>query len=75
MHRVLEARERGYAVNISENRAGVCAVGAAVADDSGRPIAAVAISMPDTRFDAARVPEWGAWVRTTARAITAALSR
>lgn len=75
MHQVLEARERGYAVNISENRAGVCAVGAAIADDSGRPVAAVAISMPDTRFDAGRVPEWGAWVRATARAITGALSR
>ncbi|GAB3572759.1 IclR family transcriptional regulator [Amycolatopsis endophytica] len=74
MHQVLEARERGYAVNISENRANVCAVGAAVADSSGHPIAAVAISMPDIRFDPARVPEWGAWVSETARAITDALA-
>ncbi|MFD5272187.1 IclR family transcriptional regulator [Streptomyces sp. NPDC058335] len=70
MHQILEARERGYAVNISENRANVCAVGAAVADAVGRPIAAVAISMPDIRFEPARVPEWGAWVRETARAIS-----
>ena len=74
MRQVVEARERGYAVNISENRAGVCAIGAAVADSSGNPVAAVAISMPDTRFEPGRVPEWGAWVRETARAITRALS-
>jgi IclR family transcriptional regulator, acetate operon repressor len=74
MHQVLEARSHGYAVNIAENRPGVCAVGAAVADDAGNPVAAVAISMPDTRFDPNRVPEWGAWVRDTARAITDALA-
>jgi len=74
MHQVLEARERGYAVNISENRANVCTVGAAVADSSGKPVAAVAVSMPDIRFEPSRVPEWGAWVRETARAITDALA-
>src|SRR5581483_8576604 len=74
MHQVLEARERGYAVNISENRAHVCAVGAAVAGQSGRPVAAVAISMPDLRFEPGRVSEWGAWVRETAREIGDALA-
>lgn len=69
MHQILEARDRGYAVNISENRAHVCAVGAAVAGPSGRPVAAVAISMPDIRFEPARVPEWGGWVRETVRRI------
>jgi IclR family acetate operon transcriptional repressor len=69
MHQVLEAREHGYAVNISENRAHVCAIGAAVADSSGRPVATVAISMPDLRFDPTRVGEWGGWVAETARAI------
>lgn len=73
MHQILEARDRGYAVNIAENRANVCAIGAAVADTSGRPVAAVAISMPDMRFEPSRVPEWGAWVRETARAIGDAL--
>lgn len=73
-HQVLEARERGYAVNISENRAHVCAVGAAVAGPSGCPVAAVVISMPDIRFEPARVPEWGSWVRETARAIGNALA-
>jgi IclR family acetate operon transcriptional repressor len=74
MHQVLEAGERGYAVNISENRPHVCAVGAAVVDPSGRPVAAIAISMPDIRFEPERVPEWGAWARETAQAISDALT-
>ncbi|MGW0177186.1 IclR family transcriptional regulator [Rhodococcus sp. NPDC003322] len=74
LHQILEARERGYAVNISENRAHVCAVGAAVPGASGRPVAAVSISMPDIRFEPARVPEWGRWVSETARSIGNALA-
>ncbi|MGW2663757.1 IclR family transcriptional regulator [Nocardia tengchongensis] len=74
LHQVFEARERGYAVNISENRAHVCAVAAAVPGPSGRPVAAVAISMPDIRFDPARVSEWGGWVRQTAQSIGDALA-
>jgi IclR family transcriptional regulator, acetate operon repressor len=70
LHQVLEARVRGYAVNISENREHVCAVGAAVVNKAGRPIAAVVISMPDIRFEPERLPEWGGWVRETAKAIS-----
>jgi IclR family acetate operon transcriptional repressor len=70
MHQILEARDRGYAVNISENRPSVCAVGAAFADTSGRPVGAIAISMPDIRFEPSRIAEWGSWVRETARAIS-----
>ncbi|MCQ4129032.1 IclR family transcriptional regulator [Rhodococcus erythropolis] len=69
LHQIHEARERGYAVNISENRAHVCALGAVVLGSFGRPVAAVAISMPDIRFEPARVPEWGRWVRQTAQSI------
>lgn len=46
LHQILEVRERGYAVNISENREHVCGVAAAVIGKNGRPIAAVVISMP-----------------------------
>lgn len=74
LHQVLEARERGYAVNISENRAHVCAIGSAVIDPAGHPVAAVAISMPDIRFDPVRVPEWGSWVREAAQGISRALA-
>jgi IclR family transcriptional regulator, acetate operon repressor len=73
MHQVLEARERGYAVNISENRPHVCAVGAAIADASACPVAAMAISMPDIRFEPSRVPEWGSWVRAIGDALGDAL--
>lgn len=70
VRQVREARANGYAVNLAENRAGVCAIGAAVVDTAGKPIATVSISMPESRFDEARVPEWGAMVRDTARAIS-----
>ncbi|MFE5702291.1 IclR family transcriptional regulator [Rhodococcus koreensis] len=73
-HQILEVRERGYAVNISENREHVCAIAAAVTDNASRPVAAVAISMPDIRFVPDQVPEWGSWVCETARAISSALT-
>jgi len=69
LHQVLEARRNGYAVNISENREHVCAIGAAVVNRAGRPVACVVISMPDIRFEPSLVSEWGEWVRDTARAI------
>lgn len=75
MCQIIEARRNGYAINISENRDHVCALGAAVVDRSGRPVAATVISMPDIRFDADRVDEWGAWVRDTAAAIGRDLPR
>lgn len=75
MHQILEARRNGYAVNISENRDHVCAIGAAVVDRGGRPVAATVISMPDIRFDAGRVDEWGKWVRETAHLIGRDLPR
>jgi IclR family acetate operon transcriptional repressor len=75
LHQILEARERGYAVNISENREHVCGVAAAVIGKGGRPIAAVVISMPDIRFEPERLPEWGGWVRETAKAISEDIAR
>lgn len=75
LHQVLEARRNGFAVNISENREHVCAVGAAVVNRIGKPVACVVISMPDIRFDPSRVSEWGTWVRDTATAISRSLPR
>lgn len=71
---IAQIRENGYAVNISENRANVCAIGAAIRDTSGRPVAGVSISMPDIRFDHRQVPNWGAQVVKTATEIGANLS-
>ena len=70
---IAQIRENGYAVNISENRANVCAIGAAIRDAAGRPIAGISISMPDLRFDHRRVPHWGAQVVKTAAEIGANL--
>ena len=71
---IARIRENGYAVNISENRANVCAIGAAIRDASGRPVAGLSISMPDIRFDHREVPNWGAQVVKTAAEIGANLS-
>jgi DNA-binding IclR family transcriptional regulator len=56
-------RERGYAVNdASWWRPDVCAVAAAVTNASGRPVAAVAISVPASRFGQERARELGGHV-------------
>jgi IclR family transcriptional regulator, acetate operon repressor len=70
---IREIRELGYAVNIGENRANVCAVGAAVLGAGRKPVAGIAISMPDIRFDHRQVPHWGALVATTVTEIGANL--
>jgi IclR family acetate operon transcriptional repressor len=66
-------RTDGYAINRNQFRPGVCALAAPVLDESGTPLAAVAISMPDSRYDADRVPEWGGLVAGTAAEITGRL--
>lgn len=67
--RLNRARELGYAVNIGQNRVGVCAVGCVVRDVSGDPIAALGISMPESRFDERQVPGWAEMLLETATAI------
>ncbi|HSX97154.1 MAG TPA: IclR family transcriptional regulator [Streptomyces sp.] len=58
-------RADGYAVNRNQFRPGVCAVAAPVLDEDGTPLAAVAVSMPEARYDADRLPEWGRLVAET----------
>ncbi|CAM5274860.1 IclR family transcriptional regulator OS=Streptomyces aurantiogriseus OX=66870 GN=GCM10010251_87020 PE=4 SV=1 [Streptomyces aurantiogriseus] len=67
-------RADGYAINTNQYRPGVCALAAPVLEESGTPLAAVAISMPDSRYDADRVPEWGRLVAGTAAEITGRLA-
>ncbi|MFF5363626.1 IclR family transcriptional regulator [Streptomyces scabiei] len=64
-------RTDGYAVNRNQFRPGVCAIAAPVLDEDGTPLAAVAVSMPESRYDADRLPEWGRLVADT----TAEISR
>ena len=68
LHRV---RERGYAVNHNQYLQGVCAIAAPVLDGEDTPLAAVAVSLPDSRFEAGRLPELGRLVAETAAEITA----
>ncbi|MFF7769812.1 IclR family transcriptional regulator [Streptomyces massasporeus] len=57
-------RAGGYAVNRNQYRPGVCAIAAPVLDADGTPLAAVAVSMPDSRHYESRLPEWAAWSPT-----------
>ncbi|WP_033314645.1 IclR family transcriptional regulator [Streptomyces iakyrus] len=63
-------RADGYAVNRNQYRPGVCAVAAAVLDEDGTPLAAVAVSMPEARFDGERTHKWGRLVADTAAEIS-----
>jgi IclR family acetate operon transcriptional repressor len=63
-------RTDGYAVNRNQYRPGVCAIAAPILDEDGTPLATVAISMPDSRYDADQLPEWGRLVADTAAEIT-----
>ncbi|WP_234389946.1 IclR family transcriptional regulator [Streptomyces sp. MMG1533] len=63
-------RTDGYAINRNQYRPGVCALAAPVLDENGTPLAAVAVSMPDSRYDADREPEWGGLVVGTAAEIS-----
>ncbi|MER5218448.1 IclR family transcriptional regulator [Streptomyces sp. NPDC002838] len=63
-------RTAGYAVNRNQYRPGVCAIAAPILDEDGTPLATVAVSMPDSRYDADKLPEWGRLVADTAAEIT-----
>lgn len=66
-------RDIGYAVNLEEWRIGVSGLGAPVFDQHGNAIAAVGLSAPSARMDAARIEELGTTLAATAKAITQAL--
>ncbi|RAS70142.1 IclR family transcriptional regulator [Lentzea atacamensis] len=65
-----QARANGYALNRNQFRPGVCAIASAILDEDGTPLAAVAISMPDSRFEPDRLPELGRMVADTAKEIS-----
>jgi IclR family acetate operon transcriptional repressor len=66
-----QVRRDGYALNRNQYRADVCAIAAPILEADGTPLAAVAVSMPDSRFDPAGLPELGRLVADTAAEITA----
>ncbi|NMH96531.1 IclR family transcriptional regulator [Pseudonocardia sp. K10HN5] len=66
-------RKRGYALNLRQFRPQVAAVGAAVLDRTGVPVAGICISMPDSRFQRRQVPHWGELVSKAASEISGRL--
>jgi IclR family acetate operon transcriptional repressor len=68
-----EVREKGYASNIEESEIGVCAVGAAIRDPFGLPLAAVAIAAPSARTSSADLRRLGETVRAVAERVSKGL--
>jgi len=64
-------RRDGYAVNRNQYLPDVCAIAAPIVAGSGAPVATVAISMPDSRYDPHEVDRWGRLVADTAAEISA----
>lgn len=62
-------RRRGYAINDQRTEAGLTALGRAVVDPAGIPVAAVSLALPTARFRKAAVPGWAAALAGAATAI------
>lgn len=67
-------REIGYATVASGWRIGVGAVGAAILGERGRPVGALAISMPEQRYSPERAAELGPLVARATAEVSAALA-
>jgi DNA-binding IclR family transcriptional regulator len=73
-HRQLaEVRRLGYALYDEENEHGGRCVAAPIFDHTGRPVAAISVSMPTLRLPLAEAAQVGARVREAAQAISASL--
>jgi IclR family transcriptional regulator, KDG regulon repressor len=64
---------RGFAVDTIENEAGVRCVGAALLDRRDRPVAAISVSAPTSRFSEEEALRVGPWCADTAKTISAEL--
>lgn len=62
-------RKRGFAVNDGLTETGLTAVGMAVHDPEGRPVAAVSLAAPTARFGQDVLPVWVAAISAAATAI------
>ncbi len=65
-----ETRQRGYGVNDAESEPDLCAVSAAIADNSGNPLGAISISGPVSRVRA-HLEEYAALLTKMVGSITA----
>ena len=66
-------REQGYAVDDEENEIGGRCIAVPIFDHTGNVVAAVSISAPTARLPMSDVPQAGAMVRETAKAISRGL--
>lgn len=69
-----KVRERGYALNLGEHLAEVYAIGVPVNGDNGRPVAAVTVAGPITRWNRRALRALAPKVADAATAITRALA-
>jgi DNA-binding IclR family transcriptional regulator len=65
-----QARRRGFAIDDEENESGGRCVAAPIFDYSGRPIAAVSVSVPVQRLPESKIPLFGYRVKQTAESIS-----
>jgi IclR family acetate operon transcriptional repressor len=70
---LVHVRRIGYAVNNGQTEAGVTAVGAVVANQNGRPVAAVAIAVPSVRVGIGGVRRLGGIVHAAAQEMSTVL--
>jgi len=63
-------RQRGYAVAVNEIDHGFTAVGAALLDHDGHPVAAISLGGPTIRFPTRRIASLGRKVRDAAARIS-----
>lgn len=68
-----KTRARGYGLDVEQNQAGVCCVGAPVFNETADVIAGVSVTIPSERFDKDRAGEMGLLVRASADRISEAL--
>ncbi|WP_166791685.1 IclR family transcriptional regulator, partial [Cryobacterium frigoriphilum] len=64
---------RGFSTDLEEGERGICCVGAAILDHSGRVVAAMSVSTPRERFDGEHLDVLGARVREAAAGASRAL--
>jgi DNA-binding IclR family transcriptional regulator len=72
---VRRIRRNGFVVNNAWSERGVVAVGVAVRDSDGEPVAGLAISMPEVRYESGRLPDLVALLNAASRAITLDLAK
>jgi IclR family transcriptional regulator, KDG regulon repressor len=68
-----KVRECGYAIDDEENEIGGRCIAVPVFDHTGQAVAAISISAPTARLPMSDVPQAGAMVRETAKAISRSL--